>query len=62
MNNSSSNGSLKVKTRSQIAEEYGFSPRTLSRRLKKLNIKLPSGLLTPADILRIYQILGKPRP
>ena len=49
-----------VKTRQQIAIEYGISPRTLKRKLQKLGIFLPSGLIFPEEQTLIYQKLGKP--
>lgn len=53
--------SLIAKTRRQIADEYGISPRTLKRRCEKNGIDLPSGLIYPKDILLIYKKLGWPR-
>jgi|GEM_PF-1771591 len=47
-------------TRIELAEEYGISPRTLQRRLKKLNIQIPPGRIVPADLERLYQALGEP--
>ncbi len=49
-----------AKSRTEIAWMYGISTRTLMRRLKKLNIKLPPGLIFPADQQRIYEVLGSP--
>lgn len=51
----------KVKTRQEIAEEYGISRRTLQRWLKKQNINLPNGLLTPKEQEVIYQLFGTPQ-
>jgi len=50
----------RAKTRLELAEEYGISRRTLTRRLKALNIQIPSGRFAPADLKRIYQALGEP--
>ncbi len=50
-----------VKTRKQIADEYGISPKILSRWLKKQNIKLTTGLITPKEQENIYNIFGKPK-
>lgn len=50
----------KVKTRQEIAEEYGISRRTFQRWLKKQNIELPAGLLTPREQEIIYQNFGYP--
>jgi hypothetical protein len=49
---------LKAKTRLQIAEEIGISPKTLSRRLSKKKIKLPPGLIFPNVRKMIYKALG----
>lgn len=48
------------KTRLQLAEEYGISRRTLYRLLKRYKIDLPSGVLPPEAVLRVYQALGRP--
>ncbi|MEO1515855.1 MAG: helix-turn-helix domain-containing protein [Bacteroidota bacterium] len=50
----------KFKTRQQIADEYGISPRTLRRWLKTYNINLPRRLVSPKDQLVIYSVFGKP--
>lgn len=51
---------MKVKTRSQLAEEYGICRKTLYNWLKKKNIKLTPGQLTPKDQTIIFQSLGNP--
>lgn len=48
------------KTRQQMAEEYGISRRTLYRLLKRYKIRLPSGVLPPEAVHRVYQALGVP--
>lgn len=50
-----------AKTRAQIAAEYGVSPRTLSRWLKRRAVRLSRGLLCPKEQALIYQVLGRPR-
>jgi transcriptional antiterminator len=63
MKNSEQNNeqsSSRAKTRLEVAEEYGISRRTLRRRLKALNIQIPPGRITPADLKRIYRALGEP--
>jgi len=50
----------RAKTRQEIADEYGISTKTFSRWLKKENIVLSSGLLTPKEQKIIYETLGKP--
>ena len=49
-----------VKTRKQIAEEYGICRRTFNRWVKKYNIGLTNGLITPLEQEKIYKILEKP--
>ncbi|MEM7187092.1 MAG: helix-turn-helix domain-containing protein [Bacteroidota bacterium] len=56
------NTHIHAKTRQQIAEEYGISPRTLRRWLKNSNIQLPNRLLGPKEQLKIYQEFGDPNP
>ncbi|WP_141110328.1 helix-turn-helix domain-containing protein [Dyadobacter psychrophilus] len=43
--------SEKHKTRQQLADDLGISPRTLSRKLQGLRIVLPPGLISP----KLYQ-------
>lgn len=51
----------KAKTRQQIAIEYGISPKTLGRWLKKANIHLPArDLIPPALLGEIYARFGRP--
>ena len=50
----------KVKTRLEVAEEYGISVRTLTRRLKKCNVHLPNGSIFPNEVEEIYKCLGGP--
>ncbi|WP_420868334.1 helix-turn-helix domain-containing protein [Aestuariivivens sediminis] len=50
----------KVKTREQIAAEYGVSPRTLRRWLKNCNIILPNRLVCPKEQRLIYNKFGYP--
>jgi hypothetical protein len=52
--------SISPKTRSQIAEEYGFSYSTLMRKLKKYGITIPSGNLLLTTQKKIYELLGYP--
>lgn len=48
------------KTRQLIAGEYNWSIQTLKRRLKKLQIDLPPGLVAPKWQKQIYEELGYP--
>lgn len=50
----------KTKTRRQIADEYGITPRTFRRWVKKYNISLPKRLICPKDQKIIYEKLGPP--
>ena len=45
-------------TRADLAWEYGVSPRTFQRRLAEAGILLPPGRILPADLRRVYRILG----
>ena len=54
------NTHLYVKTRQQIAQEYGISTRTLRRWLLKSDIKLPNRLLGPKEQIMIYEKFGDP--
>jgi transposase-like protein len=49
---------MKVKTRSQLADDYGISRKTLYNWLKAYNIKLPRGQITPKDQIKIIELLG----
>ncbi len=50
----------KVKTRAEIASEYGITVKTLKHSLKNKGIILPTGCLFPYDCQRIYEALGPP--
>ena len=49
-----------VKTKQQMADEYGICSKTFRRMLLKKNIRLEKGLIFPKDQLEIYDKLGKP--
>lgn len=50
-----------VKTRYQLASEYGIEPRTLRRWIKKANLSIPAySLLKPKDVKLIYTEFGEP--
>lgn len=49
------------KTRQQLADEYNISTRTLTRWLKRNKIRLPSGLICPKHVDKIYREFGSPR-
>lgn len=49
------------KTRKELAKELGIHTRTLYRWLKKNNIELSSGLITPIQQELIYEKLGYKR-
>ena len=51
-----------VKTRRQVAGEYGISRRTFYNWLKDSDIKLSRGkLITPKELEQIYATFGRPR-
>lgn len=54
------NLSRKSRSRQELAEAYGISPRTFRRWLKLHHLILPSGLVRPTDIKRIFKYLGPP--
>jgi hypothetical protein len=49
-----------VKTKQQMADEYGICIKTFDRLLRKKHIELDRGLIYPKDQLRIYNELGFP--
>lgn len=49
-----------VKTKQQMADEYGICIKTFDRLLRKKQIKLDRGLIYPKDQLNIYNTLGVP--
>jgi hypothetical protein len=51
----------KAKTRLEQATEYGISYRTFLRWVKKEQIGLPRGLITPYYQKKIYEKFGDPR-
>jgi len=46
------------KTKTQIAEELGISLSTLQRWLKKHDLHIPRGLISPEKQKKIYKVLG----
>jgi hypothetical protein len=54
------NHSCGVKTKQQMADEYGVCRKTFNRLLLKKRIKLDRGLISPRDQLTIYDKLGTP--
>ena len=48
----------KVKTRKEMASEFGVTTKTLARWLKKNNIMIPRGLISSASQKKIYSRLG----
>lgn len=49
-----------VKTKQQMADEYGICRKTFNKLLSKKNIRLERGLILPKDQLNIYNVLGEP--
>jgi hypothetical protein len=52
---------LKAKTRKEVAEEYGISPRTLVCWFNKANLQTPPGLIDPYHLEIIYKTFGVPK-
>jgi len=48
----------KPKTKNQIAQELGISLRTLQRWIKKSNLHVPRGLVSPQKQKEILEKLG----
>jgi len=49
-----------VKTRRQLANEFGMHVNTLMRKLKREGVELPKGLVCPKEQRRIYELFGNP--
>ena len=49
-----------VKTKQQMADEYGVCRKTFNKLLEKKQIKLDRGVISPRDQLHIYRELGPP--
>ena len=49
-----------VKTKQQMADEYGVCRKTFNKLLLKVHIQLTRGLISPKDQLNIYDKLGTP--
>jgi hypothetical protein len=49
-----------VKTKQQMADEYGVCRKTFIKLLQKKNIILDNGLIYPKDQSIIYNELGRP--
>ena len=49
-----------VKTRIEVASLYGISARTLSRWIKKRDLKVSRELLNPKDLELIFETFGSP--
>lgn len=52
---------VKATTRQQLADLYGIHPETLTRWLKRAQVKLtPRALITPKQQKIIFETLGEP--
>jgi hypothetical protein len=49
-----------VKTKQQMADEYGVCRKTFNKLLSKKNIKLERGVISPKNQINIYNKLGPP--
>jgi hypothetical protein len=54
------NSTTSLKTRQQMADEYGICRKTFNKLLKRKNITIKRGLITPKDQMNIYNELGVP--
>jgi len=52
---------MKFKSRQELAKEYGVDRKTLAKLLKRQRIELPSGLLSPDWVEKVYEVLGDPK-
>lgn len=51
----------KVKTRQEVAGEYGISERTLNKWFEREKLKIPPGLIYPCNLKLIYTTFGIPQ-
>ena len=51
---------MKAMTRQQLADMYGVNRKTFYRWLKRSEIDLPKGLITPKIQLEIFKEFGSP--
>lgn len=52
----------RAKSRKELASEYGVCARTMRRWLKRKGFEnLPSELIRPADLIKIYYAFGLPK-
>jgi hypothetical protein len=49
-----------VKTKQQMADEYGVCRKTFNKLLIKMHIKLGRGVISPREQQNIYTKLGTP--
>jgi hypothetical protein len=49
-----------IQTRTELADYYHVSTKTLNRWLYDAHIDLPSGYITPANLALVFQRLGHP--
>ena len=49
-----------VKTKQQMADEYGVCRKTFNKLLLRKKIKLERGLISPKEQINIYNKLGIP--
>lgn len=50
----------KVKTRQEIAHEYGIDRKTFYRWIKRNNLPISNGLIFPSEMELIYKTFGLP--
>lgn len=49
-----------VKTKQQMADEYGVCRKTFNKLLLRRNMRLKRGLISPLEQMQIYNVLGEP--
>jgi CENP-B N-terminal DNA-binding domain. len=50
----------KAKSKQQIANEYGICVKTLNKWLKRKDMEIPRGLISPINQILIYEKFGTP--
>lgn len=57
---SDSKNDLSPKNRSELAQEYGVSVRTLNRWFKREGLNIPRGIIIPRNLQKIFEKIGFP--
>jgi hypothetical protein len=51
----------RAKTRQEMATEFGIDRKTFNKWIKLAGLKIPTGLIKPKDINKIYKAFGFPK-